>query len=66
VGKQGKRIKYKTGERNVVSFKTVAGDTYLIVPKGKEDMLKQTVYESSPNQAPKTFFEAALGKARNF
>jgi hypothetical protein len=66
IGKERKKIKYKTEERNVVSFKTVAGDTYLIVPKGKEDTLKQTVYESSPNQGPKTFFEAALGKGRNF
>jgi alpha-L-fucosidase 2 len=66
MGKQEKRIKYKTEERNVVSFKTVAGDTYLIVPKGKEDTLKQTVYESSPNQSPKMFYEAALGKVRNF
>jgi hypothetical protein len=65
-GKQGKRINYKTEDINVVSFKTAADGTYLVVPKGKEDTLMQTVYESSPNQAPKTFFEAALGKGRNF
>jgi len=29
-------------------------------------MLKQTVYESSPNQSPKSFYEAELGKNRNF
>ena len=64
--KNGKTVKHKTEERNVISFKTGAGDTYLIIPKGKGNTLKQTVYESSPNQAPKTFFEAALGKVRNF
>jgi hypothetical protein len=66
VGKQGKRIKYKTEERSVVTFKTLAGYTYLIVPKGKENMLKQTVYESKTNQSPKVFIEAVLGKSRNF
>jgi alpha-L-fucosidase 2 len=63
---RGKSIKYKTEEKNILSFKTLPGYTYLIVPKGKEDMLKQTVYESKANQSPKVFYEAMLGKSRNF
>jgi hypothetical protein len=66
ISEQGKRIKYKTEEKNILSFKTLAGYTYLIVPKAKEDMLAQTVYESKANQSPKLFNEAMLGKSRNF
>jgi hypothetical protein len=62
----GRKIRFKTDEKNVIEFKTLAGHNYLIIPKGKEDMLKQTVYESSPNQSPKTFYESELGKGRNF
>jgi hypothetical protein len=61
-----KKIKFKTDEINGFEFKTLPGHNYLIVPKGKGDMLKQTVFESSPNQSPKTFYEAVLGKGRNF
>jgi alpha-L-fucosidase 2 len=63
---QGKKIRFKTDEGDVVEFKTLPGHSYLIVPKGREDMLELTVYESSPNQLPKTFYEAVLGKGRNF
>jgi hypothetical protein len=63
---QGRRVKYNTEERNTISFKTLAGHTYLIVPKGKEKALQQTVFEGSLNQAPKLFYEAVLGKSRNF
>jgi alpha-L-fucosidase 2 len=62
----GKKIKYKTDEKNGFEFKTLPGHNYLIVPKRKEDILKQTVYDGSPNQLPKTFYEAMLGKNRNF
>jgi alpha-L-fucosidase 2 len=63
---RGKKIKYKTDEKNGFEFKTLPGHNYLIVPKGKENVLKQTVFESSQNQSPKTFYEAELGKGRNF
>jgi alpha-L-fucosidase 2 len=63
---QGRKIRYKSDKNNVIEFKTIPGHKYLIVPKRKEDMLKQTVYESSPNQTPKMFYEAVLGKSRNF
>ena len=62
----GKKIKFKVDEKNVIVFNTFPGQNYLIVPKGKEKELKQTVYESSPNQSPKSFYEAVLGKSRNF
>jgi hypothetical protein len=62
----GGKIRHKTDEKNVIEFKTLPGHNYLIIPKGKEEMLKQTVFESSPNNTPKTFYEAALGKGRNF
>lgn len=66
LNERGKKIRYKTDEKNGFEFKTLQGHNYLIVPKGKEELLKQTVYEGSPNQSPKTFYEAALGKGRNF
>jgi hypothetical protein len=62
----GKKIRYKTDEKNVIVFKTMPGKNYIIVPKGMEEKLIPTVYESSPNQSPKTFYEAVLGKSRNF
>lgn len=62
----GRRVRFKTDEKNIIEFNTKAGHNYLIVPKGKENMLKQTVYESKQNQSPKQFYEAVLGKSRNF
>jgi len=61
-----KKIKFKAVEKDVIVFKTFLGQDYLIVPKGKGEKLKQTFYESSPNQSPKKFYEAELGKGRNF
>ena len=63
---RGKKIRFKTDEKDIVEFKTIPGHNYLIVPNGKEDMLKQTIYESSPNQSPKTFYEAKLGKGKDY
>jgi len=63
---KGKSLKFKTEGNHVISFKTSPGHTYLVLPKGQEGMLNQTAFEGSPNQAPKTFFEATLGKTRNF
>jgi alpha-L-fucosidase 2 len=36
----GKKIKYKTDEKNSFEFKTLPGHNYLIVPKGKEDVIE--------------------------
>lgn len=62
----GKKIRHKTDENNVIVFKTLPEQKYLVTPKGKEGKLIQTVYESSQNQAPKLFYELMLGKNRNF
>ena len=51
---------------NWLIFKTLPEQKYLVTPKGKEGKLIQTVYESSPNQSPKLFYEAMLGKNRSF
>jgi len=52
--------------KNVIVFNTLPGHNYLIVRKEKEEMLKQNVYESRQNNSSKSFYEAALGKSRNF
>jgi alpha-L-fucosidase 2 len=59
-------VKYKMIEKNVIVFKTSPGQKYLIVPKRNQRKLEQTVYESSPNNSPKAFYEAVLGKGRNY
>jgi hypothetical protein len=66
VSEKGRKIKFNIETKNTISFKTTPGNSYLIVPKGKEGLIKQTVYESSPNPSPKIFYEAMLGKTRNF
>jgi hypothetical protein len=66
LNEQGKKMRFKMDENNVVVFKTLPGQKYMITPKGKEEKPVQTVYESTPNQSPKTFYEATLGKSRNF
>jgi len=59
-------VKFKMIEKNVIVFKTSPGQKYLIVPKRNQRKLEQTVYESSPNNSPKAFYEAVLGKGRNY
>jgi hypothetical protein len=61
-----KQVGHKILEKNVIVFKTLPNQFYLVVPKGKEVMLKQTIYKGIQNDAPKLFFEATLGKSRNF
>jgi hypothetical protein len=66
LGEKNKQVSHKILEKNVVVFKTLSNQNYLIVPKGKEELLKQTMYKGIQNDAPKPFFEATLGKSRNF
>jgi hypothetical protein len=66
VSDKRKQVSHKVFEKNVIVFKTLPNQNYLVVPKGKEDMLKQTIYRSIQNDVPKTFYEATLGKSRNF
>jgi hypothetical protein len=63
---QNKVIKYSIQQGNVIVFKTQPGNSYLIVDKAMEKSIDQTIYKSEPNNLPKTFFEATLGKGRNF
>ena len=65
-GKTKKQVSHQVLEKNVVVFRTLPNQNYLIIPKGKEDMLIQTIYKGIPNVAPKSFYEAMLGKSRNF
>lgn len=66
IGEKNKKVSHKILEKNVVVFSTLPNQNYLIVPKGKEGLLKQTIYKGIQNDAPKSFFEATLGKSRNF
>ncbi len=66
LGEKKKQVSHQVLEKNVVVFQTLPNQKYLILPKGKKDMLKQTKYKAIPNDAPKTFYEATLGKSRNF
>ncbi len=66
VGEKNKNVIHRVLEKNVIVFKTLPNQNYLIVSKGKEDLLKQIIYKSIPNDAPKSFYEATLGKSRNF
>ena len=66
IGEKNKNVSHKILEKNVVVFSTLPNQNYLIVPKGKEGLLKQTIYKGIQNDAPKSFFEATLGKSRNF
>jgi hypothetical protein len=66
MGGKNKQISHKILEKNVIVFKSLPNQNYLIVPKGKEDLLKQTIYKGIQNDAPKSFYEATLGKGRNF
>ena len=63
---KNKPIIHKVLEKKVIVFKTLPNRNYLIVQKGKEMMLNQTIFRGIQNDAPKSFFEATLGKSRNF
>jgi hypothetical protein len=66
LGDENKQVSQKVMEKNVIVFKTLPDQSYLIVLKGKEHMLKQNIYKGIQNDAPKSFYEATLGKSRNF
>lgn len=60
------KVKFEVTENEVIVFQTSPGHHYLIAPKGKQGAIAQTVFEGIPNQAPKSYYEAVLGKGRNF
>jgi hypothetical protein len=55
-----KQISYKLFGKNGIAFQSVPNQNYLVVPKGKENMLEQTIYIGNLNNAPKLFYEAML------
>ena len=62
----GVEVNYQVTKAGVIDFETKAGHSYLITRFGKSDSLIPTKYFSAPNQLPKIFFEASIGKERNF
>lgn len=62
----GVEVNYQVSKDGVINFETKAGHSYLITRFGTSDSLIPTKYFSAPNQLPKIFFEASIGKERNF
>lgn len=65
-GIDGKEVNYQKSLSGVIEFETKPGHSYLITRVGANRRVIPTNYFSVPNQSPKTFFEASLGKERNF
>jgi len=65
-GNIGIPVIFKVSTDHIISFVTKPNKSYLIAPKNSIDKISVTYYFSTPNQAPKIFFEATLGKERNF
>jgi hypothetical protein len=65
-GNIGMPLVFKVSTDQIISFVTRPNKSYLIAPKNSVDKINVTHYFSTPNQAPKIFFEATLGKERNF
>lgn len=60
-----KKAEVAKQKNNLIEFKTKINRSYLIIPKGK-DIEKEIIFDSNPNDSPKYFLEATLGKAKNF
>ena len=61
----GKVIKYIMDKDNVITFKTVKGEIYSILPAGADDP-EPVEFAGSPNMRAKVFRHAVLGKERTF
>ena len=64
--KSGAEVAYQVSSDGVIGFETKEGHNYFIKRFGTSDSLIPTNYFSVPNQLPKIFFEASIGKERNF
>lgn len=60
-----RKVKYKIENNNIIVFKTLTDDSYLIVPD-ELVMENRIIFKSKRNEEPKKFMEATLGKKRNF
>ncbi|MCC6442097.1 MAG: glycoside hydrolase N-terminal domain-containing protein [Armatimonadetes bacterium] len=61
----GKDGKIASEEGNPLIFSTRKGEKYLLYPADSAE-LPRTVFTGQPNQGPKIYQEAVLGKARDF
>jgi len=59
-------VKHQIQKTNVIVFKTNPDKNYLIVKKGMDIIAEPKIYKGIPNDSPKIFFEAMMGKSRNF
>lgn len=66
VGMKGRSVVHETSSEDVIGFQTITNHAYLVTQAGVAHSAPHTMYTSVANQSPKTFFEASLGKERNF
>ncbi len=66
LGEKRVRVSHLIREKDVIVFKTNPHQNYLIVKKGMEAITEQKIYKGILNDSPKSFFEATLGKNRNY
>lgn len=66
MGEKRNRVSQLIREKDMIVFRTTPHHNYLIVRKGMERVIEQKIYRGVPNNSPKSFFEAVLGKDRNF
>jgi hypothetical protein len=59
------RVEYKIRDKVLIEFRTLPGALYLISPEEKEAGSTR-ILKGTPNEKPKSFLEATLGKDRNF
>ena len=60
------RLEIASDENERITFDTDSGGAYLLRPVGKTEPLSMTTLRGERNQSPKEFYEAILGKKRNF
>ena len=65
-GNNGLSVAHETTPDGVICFQTMPNHSYLVTKEGGEHIPSQTRFASNANQSPKTFFEASLGKERDF
>lgn len=66
VFENGQKIHFNKDINNDIEFNTSKGKSYLIVSKNTIGKFSLNIYKSMPNTMPKYFFEAVLGKERNY
>lgn len=64
--KDGREIFLMTSKEDLIKFNTLPDHSYLILSKDRSNQVFKTIFSSTPNQFPKYFHEAVIGKERNF